>query len=79
MLVLLLVLGCVSSGGTALLPIHKRPYLPLAVSEPSKVFIRCGDDYICLTEENLQALKVYTIEMDALVRKYENATNVFNE
>ena len=51
----------------------------MAVSEPSKVFIRCGDDYICLTEEHLQALKVYTIEMEALVTKYENATQVFNE
>ena len=79
MIVLLLGLGCASGGGTALLPIHKRPYLPMAVSEPSKVFIRCGDDYICLTEEHLQALKVYTIEMEALVTKYENATQVFNE
>ena len=79
MLVLSLVLGCVSSGGTALLPIHKRPYLPQAVSERSKVFIKCGDDYYCLTEDQLNNLRVYIIEMDALVRKYENATNVFND
>ena len=78
-LALLLGLGCASSGGNALLPIHKRPHLPMAVSAPSKVFIKCGDDYYCLTEDQLNDLCVYIIEMDGLVRKYENATKVFND
>ena len=78
-LALLLGLGCASSGGNALLPIHKRPHLPMAVSAPSKVFIKCGDDYYCLTEDQLNDLRVYIIEMDGLVRKYENATKVFND
>ena len=78
-LALLLGLGCVSSGGTTLLPIHKRPYLPPAIEEPQNVFLKCGDDYFCIAPEHLDQLKVYTIEMDALVRKYENATKVFNE
>tara|TARA_R100001594_G_C3996518_1_gene253636 strand:- start:228 stop:350 length:123 start_codon:yes stop_codon:yes gene_type:complete len=39
----------------------------------------CGDDYFCISPEHLQGLRDYTIRMDALVRKYENATEVFNE
>ena len=76
---LLVGLGCASSGGKALLPIHKRPTLPKAILEPQKVFLKCGDDYFCIAPEHLEQLRVYTIEMDALVKKYENATEVFNE
>jgi len=71
--------GCVSSSGTTHLPIHKRPVIPYAVAEPHKAFLKCGDDYFCITPEHLQGLRDYTIRMDALVRKYENATEVFNE
>ena len=76
---LFLGLGCASGGGTALLPIHKRPNVPRAIQEPQEVFLKCGDDYFCIAPEHLEQLRVYTIEMDALVRKYENATEVFNE
>ena len=76
---LFLGLGCVSSSGTTHLPIHKRPVIPFAVAEPHKAFIGCGDDYFCISPEHLDGLRKYTIEMDALVRKYENATEVFNE
>lgn len=75
---LCLLLGCVSSSGTALLPIHKRPDLPKAITEPHEVFLKCGE-YYCVDEVHLEQLRVYTIEMDALVKKYENATEVFNE
>lgn len=78
-IVLLAALGCASKGGKALLPIHKRPTIPYAVEQPHKAFLKCGDDYFCISPEHLQGLRVYTIEMDALVRKYENAVNVFND
>jgi len=76
---LCLPLGCVSSSGTALLPVHKRPVIPFAIEQPHKAFIKCGDDYFCISPEHLSGLREYTIRMDALVRKYENATNVFND
>jgi len=71
--------GCVTSSGTTHLPIHKRPVIPFAVEQPHKAFIGCGDDYFCISPEHLQGLRRYTIEMDALVRKYEHATEVFND
>jgi len=49
------------------------------VEQPHKAFIGCGDDYFCISPEHLQGLRRYTIEMDALVRKYEHATEVFND
>ena len=79
MIALLAGLGCASGGGKALLQIHKRPALPKAILEPQKVFLECGDDYLCVAPEHLEQLRVYTIEMDALVKKYEHATEVFNE
>jgi len=85
-MVLLLALGCVSKGGTTLLPIHKRPHLPRAITEPTEVFLKCDDDprtveslYYCIEAGYLEELRVYTIEMSQLVSKYENATVVFNE
>jgi hypothetical protein len=75
---LLLGLGCVSSKGAAYLPIHKRPYAPFAIEQPQKAFLKCGDDYWCISLEHLEGLRVYTIEMEAIVTKYENATMTFN-
>lgn len=72
-------LGCVSTSSKGSFPIHARPMLPRAVAEPAKVFLKCGDDYYCISPEHLEQLRVYVIEMDGLVRKYENATQVFNE
>ena len=76
---LLVGLGCVSSGATVQLPLHKRPVIPFAVAQPHKAFIGCGDDYFCISPEHLQGLRDYTIRMDALVRKYERQTEAFNE
>ncbi len=76
---LLLGLGCVSSNGIAHLPIHKRPYIPFAIEQPQKAFLKCGDDYLCISPEHLEGLRVYTIEMEAIVTKYENATMTFND
>ncbi len=83
MLVIILTLyllpGCVGGNKSGAFPIHARPVIPYAVAQPHKAFIMCGDDYFCITPEHLQGLRVYTIQMDSLVRKYENATSVINE
>ena len=78
-LILLCLPGCVSGNKSGGFPIHARPVLPKAIVEPEKVFVKCGDDYYCVSPEDLDALRVYTIEMDSLVRKYEYATDVINE
>ena len=83
MLVIILALsllpGCVSGNKSGGFPIHARPILPTALIEPAEVFLKCGDDYFCIAPEHLEELRVYTLEMDSLVRKYEHATGVINE
>ena len=54
---LCVLLGCVSGiSGKELFPIHARPILPNALISPSETFLTCGDDYYCITPENLEAL-----------------------
>ena len=71
-------IGCAASSGTPQFPIHARPYVPMAVSAPSEVFLKCGDDYFCISPEHLDGLREYTIRMDSLVIKYEKATEILN-
>ena len=77
-LLVVLGIGCAASSGSPKFPVHARPYLPMAVSEPSEVFLKCGDDYFCISPEHLGGLREYTIRMDSLVIKYENATEILN-
>ena len=75
-----MLLGCVSGiSGKELFPIHARPVLPKALVEPEKAFVKCGDDYYCITPENLEGLRVYILSMQSLVNKYEHATEVLND
>jgi len=77
---LLVLLGCVSGiSGKELLPIHARPILPNALISSSETFLTCGDDYYCITPENLEGLRVYILSMQSLVNKYEHATEVLND
>ena len=77
---LCVLLGCVSGiSGKELLPIHARPILPNALISPSETFITCGDDFYCITPENLEGLRVYILSMQSLVNKYEHATEVLND
>ena len=77
---LCVLLGCVSGiSGKELFPIHARPILPNALISPSETFITCGDDYYCITPENLEGLRVYILSMQSLVNKYEHATEVLND
>jgi len=77
---LCVLLGCVSGiSGKELLPIHARPILPNALISPSETFLTCGDDYYCITPENLEGLRVYILSMQSLVNKYEHATEVLND
>jgi len=79
-LCVLLGCGCVSGiSGKELLPLHARPILPNALISPSETFITCGDDFYCITPENLEGLRVYILSMQSLVNKYEHATEVLND
>ena len=77
---LCVLLGCVSGiSGKELFPIHARPILPNVLVEPEKTFLACGDDFYCITPENLEGLRVYILSMQSLVNKYEHATEVLND
>ena len=79
-LALCVLLGCVSGiSGKELFPIHARPITPKALISPSETFLNCGDDYYCITPENLEELRVYILSMQSLVNKYEHATEVLND
>ena len=79
-LALLVLLGCVSGiSGKELLPIHARPILPKALIQPEKTFIKCGDDFYCITPEDLDGLRVWFLSTQSLINKYEHATEVLND
>jgi hypothetical protein len=79
-LALLVLLGCVSGiSGKELLPIHARPVLPKALIQPEKTFIKCGDDFYCITPEDLNGLRVWVLSTQSLINKYEHATEVLND
>ena len=77
---LCVLLGCVSGiSGKELFPIHARPITPKALTSPSETFLRCGDDYYCITPEDLEGLRIYLLSMQSLLNKYEHATKVLND
>ena len=77
---LCVLLGCVSGiSGKELFPLHARPILPNALLSPSETFITCGDDFYCITPENLEGLRVYILSMQSLVNKYEYSTQQLND
>jgi hypothetical protein len=79
-LALLLLLGCVSGiSGKELFPIHARPIIAKALISPSETFLTYGDDYYCITPEDLDGLRIYILSMQSLVNKYEHATEVLND
>ena len=75
-LALCVLLGCVSGiSGKELFPIHARPVLPKAMVQPEKTFISCGDDFYCMTPEDLEGTAcVDFYRMQSLLNKYEHAT-----
>jgi hypothetical protein len=79
-LALCVLLGCVSGiSGKELFPIHARPVLPKAMVQPEETFISCGDDYYCITPDDLEGLRVYILSMQSLLNKYGHATKVLND
>ena len=79
-LALCVLLGCVSGiSGKELFPIHARPILPKALVEPDKAFLKCGDDFYCITPEDLEGLRVWVLSTQSLINKYEHATEVLND
>ena len=78
-IILLGLLGCVSGiSDKELFPIHARPVLPKALVEPEKAFVKCGDDYYCIYEQDLEHLRIWVISVQSLLNKYEHATEVLN-
>tara|TARA_Y100000296_G_scaffold68883_1_gene82309 strand:+ start:1090 stop:1413 length:324 start_codon:yes stop_codon:yes gene_type:complete len=80
----LLGYGCVS-GGDGPYKIYAYPILPLAVTNPSEVFLQCDSDprtveslYYCVEGSHLSALRKFVTELDGLVRKYQNQIEVIN-
>ena len=79
-LALCVLLGCVSGiSGKELFPIHARPVLPKALVQPEETFVPCGDHYLCVTPEDLEGLRVWTLSVQSLLNKYEHATKVLND
>ena len=79
-LALCVLLGCVSGiSGKELFPIHVRPIIPKALTSPSETFLTCGDDYYCITPDDLEGLRVYILSMQSLLNKYGHATKVLND
>ena len=79
-LALCVLLGCVHGiSGKELFPIHARPVLPKAMVQPEETFISCGDDFYCITPEDLEGLRIYLLSMQSLLNKYEHATEVLND
>lgn len=79
MLILLVLLGCGKGAGNGLYPVYPWPKRPQAITEPGKVWLSCGDDYICLTPEQVEDLRVFVIEQDAVIEKYFNLITKHNE
>jgi len=84
-IILSVALGCVSSGSGPY-QIYARPYAPLAITSPEKVFLQCGGNpdaveslYYCVSRVHLGQLKDFILRMDSLVRKYEHQTEAINE
>jgi hypothetical protein len=84
-IILSVVLGCVSSRSGPYI-IFPRPYAPLAITSPAKVFLLCGGNpdsveatYYCLDEIHLFQLREYLIRMHSLLKKYEHQVEVINE
>ena len=77
MLILFAALGC-ASGTNVYYPLHPRPDYPVAVTEPSKVFLVCGDDYYCIAPEHLKSLREFIILQNSLIEKYEKNIELHN-
>mgnify|MGYP001171698770 FL=1 len=66
---LFLPLGC-GSATNVLYPLYPWPDQPQAITEPEKTFIRCGDDFYCVSSEHLDALREFVIEQNGVIEKY---------
>jgi len=69
--------GATFAGGSFV--IHPRPELPKALISPGETFQKCGDDFYCLTEEDLEGLRKWVVRIQGVVRKYENAQKIIND
>ncbi len=77
MTVLSAVLGC-AQGTNVYYPLHARPDYPLAVTSPEKVWLTCGDDYVCITPKHLDDLREFVVLQNALIEKYEKNIELHN-
>ena len=79
-LALCVCLGCVSGiSGKELFPVHARPVLPKALTQPEETFIPHGVDRFSISRNDLESLRVWVISVQSLLNKYEHATEVLND
>lgn len=77
MMALSVALGC-AKGTNVLYPLHPRPDYPMAITSPDKVFLSCGDDYLCVSPEHLEGLRKFVIRQNVLIEKYEENIKLHN-
>ena len=87
-ILLFVALGC-AIGSKAHYPLYSYPTIPAALNEPHKVWLKCGaigtypeaveSDMYCVDPMYVEQLRVYIIELDAMVRKYEHTITTINE
>jgi hypothetical protein len=85
---LLLALGCVS-GSSGGYPTFNYPLVPLAVSSPHDVWVKCSSlgapeaavisKMYCVDEGEYLDLRRFVIELDSLIVKYENTIKEINK
>ena len=81
-------LGC-GTGSKAHYPLYPYPAVPKAVMEPQKVWLNCGDksrslraiesSMICIDPVHVEQLRVFIIQLDAVIKKYENTIKTINK
>jgi len=85
---LLLALGCVS-GSSGGYPTFNYPLVPLAVSSPHDVWVKCSSlgapeaavisKMYCVDEAAYLDLRRFVVELDSLIVKYENTIKEINK
>lgn len=87
LIALFVALGCVS-GSSGPYPTFAYPIVPSAVSNPHDVWVKCSSlgapseailsKMYCVDEQEYFALRAFVIELDSVVRKYENTIKEIN-
>ena len=87
LIALFVALGCVS-GSSGPYPTFNYPIVPSAIANPNDVWVKCSSlgappeaivsKMYCVDEDAYFELRKCVIELDSVVRKYENTINEIN-